>query len=278
MLCSPSRQNQLLLHARRATLVVMLATLPVACSDQPSAAELERLITHDARFTTPKTWRVPRRMILASRYGTTHGALHLTDQDWASVDWVTHALDRNHFVKVVDNATPMASSSPRIVADTSPTWDTMKNESYEHYIDVSLTTEAERSGDFTEDDDDPEPGYANLPSSRTPGWRLAIARRKFERVVQVLDNSATTETVLPGNAVAYFEFRWMPTATGALFDQGGDAITQLDQMSWSNARQLFRFDSRLPQRAKVYLNRVEKGHWIVKGMECGKCGWFNDQP
>src|SRR5262245_6752018 len=101
MLCSPFWRKQRLLAARRAPLVVMLAVLPAACSDKPSASEVERLITHDARFTTPKSARIPRRIILAMRYGTSHGGLHLTGQDWVQVDWVTHALSTNGLVNVV---------------------------------------------------------------------------------------------------------------------------------------------------------------------------------
>jgi len=267
-----------MLRSLRCPLVVMLAILSTGCGDKPSSAEVERLVTHDWRFTTPKSARIPRRIALAMRYGTSHPALHLSQQDWVSVDWVTHALYVNRFVRLADNAYASGERNIFRQRDTSSYGASLDDDAYEHMIDVRLTPEAEQSGDFTEDDDVPEPGMGYLPASRTPGWKLAVARRKFERVVEVLDKSATTETVLAGNAVAYFEFRWVPTAAGALFDQGGDAIGHLDQTSWSNAKQFFKLDSRVPQRAKVYLNRVEKGRWIVKGMECGKCGWFDAHP
>jgi hypothetical protein len=277
-------------HVRRTSAVVMLASLSVlgACGDKPSKAEAERLITQYAKFKIPKTVRVPKRIVVAPGYGNfSHSGLHLRPEDWQQIDWVTHSLDAGHYVSVVDNARPSASSS------TAPTFASSSNDedgpttyyrppshedTYEHYIDVRLTPDAEQSGDFVEDDDDPEPGFYNLPSPKTPGWKLVVARRKLEGIVEILDFSATTETVLRGNAVAYFDFRWVPTTAGSLFDQGSDAFAHLDQASWANARQMMKLDSRVPQRAKVYFNRVEKGRWIVKGMECGRCGYFDDHP
>ena len=247
---------------RRAAATLSLAVLATACGDKPSKQEAERLITQYPLFKTPKTARIPQRIVLGMAYGNSHPGLQLTNEDWLNVDWVTHALSTARYVRVVDNARPMA----------------MNDDSYEHFINVALTAEGQQTGDFVDDEDDPEPGWGNLPPSRTPGWKVAIARRKLEGIVELLDKNTSTERILPGNAVAYIDFKWIPTTTGVLFDQGGDDINRLGLQAAANARQFFKLDSRLPLRAKVYFNRVEKGRWMVKGMECGRCGWFTATP
>ena len=261
----------------------VLAFASACGGDHPSKSEAERLIRQYSRFQIPKTVRIPRRIVLAQGYGNARPSLHLKPEDWQYIDWVTHSLNAAGYVNIVDNARPMSfgmnMSLPRYQDPSDEDYQRPSHEdSYEHYIDVRLTPQGEQSGDFAEDDDDPEPGLYNLPPARTPGWKLIVARRKLEGIVEILDKSASKETVLPGNAVAYFDFKWVPTSTGTLFDQGSDAFTHLSLQSGSNARQMMKLDSRLPQRAKVFFNRVEKGHWIVKGMECGRCGYFDEHP
>jgi hypothetical protein len=243
---------------RRAAFVVLLALLTSACNDKPSKSEAEGLIAKYVAFRAPKTVRVPRRIVLRSAgYASSYSKLRLDWDDFAQIDWVTQSMEQMHVVRVADNARMATGPS----------------ESYDHYIDVYPTPEALESGDFVEDEDDPPPTPWG-PPNKVPGWKVAVAHRKLDGVTEILDHTATTETVVRGQAVAYFDFKWVATKSGFAYDQATSEFASLRRGPWAAARQL-NIDSRIPLRAKALFFQDKNGRWYVRAMECGRCGGFD---
>jgi hypothetical protein len=237
--------------ARRCLLLLGAASL-VACADKPSTEEAERLIAAYPAFAAPKTVRLPSRIHVRGYQMSGWDNTQIRPGD-NRVSWVMQSLESEQRIAVVHTV-----SNPTGISAA------------DHLYDITPTLESMKTGDFAEDEGEAQADY-NV--NNTPGWVVSLGRRKVVVVSRILDKSVTTETVLPGNAIAEFEFAWVPTTTGTVFDQGGDEIDHLTGIAERGARGL-QMDSRIRWAARAYLNRTAKGKWIVTGLRCGKCKDF----
>lgn len=223
-----------------------------ACSDKPSEEEALRLVSAYPAFANPKTVRLPSSIHVRGYQMSGWDNTRVASGD-SRVSWVMQSLESALAITVVHTV-----SNPTGVSAA------------DHLFDIRPTPESMKTGDFTEDEGEAQSDY-NV--SNTPGWVVALGRRKIAKVIQILDKSVTTETVLPGNAVVEFEFVWVPTSTGVLYDQAGDEIEHLTGETYRQARGL-QMDSRIKWAARAYLNRTVKGRWMVTGVRCGRCRDF----
>ena len=233
----------------RAALLLGLALSMAACSDRPSEEEATKLIAAYPAFANPKTVRLPSRITVRGYQmsGWDNTAIEKGD---SRVSWVMQSLEigqRINVVHTVSNPTGISAA--------------------DHLYDIRPTDESMKTGDFTEDEGE---AFASYNVNNTPGWVVSVGRRRLTKITRILDKSATTETVLPGNAVVEFEFTWVPTVTGSIFDQGSDEIESLSGIAYRGAKAL-QMDSRITWGARAYLNRTVKGRWMVTGWRCGRC-------
>src|SRR4051812_17359407 len=243
MLRSPSSRHMLL---------ALAAASIVACSDKPSTEEAAKLIAAYPAFASPKTVRLPSRIHVRGYQMSGWDNTQVKPGD-NRVSWVMQSLDASQRIAVVHTV-----SNPTGISAA------------DHLYDITPTPESMKTGDFAADEGEAEADYFH---NDTPGWVVTLGRRKITTISRILDKSVTTETVLPGNAVAEFEFVWVPTTTGEVFDQGGNEIDHLSGIAERGARGL-QMDSRIRWAARAYLNRTSKGKWIVTGVRCGKCRDF----
>lgn len=243
---------------------VLATALTAACGSRttPSRSEAERLIAEYPAFAHPRSVRLPSRIVIPSGFSSPLTRRNIDPEDLGSVDWVTQALEQRGAVRLTDY--------PRVAPGTV--------EEYDHFIYVAPTAEALATGDFI-DDEDPPTVAPFLRISKTPGWRVALARREVVRTTKIVDHSEATETVPFGSAHVHFEFRWRPTSTGDTFDQGRDDFLTLRRAAFTAARRLD-IDSRVPIAATATFRRDTAGKWRVVQIDCGRrCNAFDpDAP
>jgi hypothetical protein len=71
--------------------------------------------------------------------------------------------------------------------------------------------------------------------------------------------------------MANFDFHWIPTAIGKLFDQGSLGFDDLPGDLQRATVQAAALDSRATYNGRAWLTRDKKGEWMVTLFDCRRC-------
>ena len=203
-------------------------------------------------FTDPKMAVVPRRIEVHT--DESFGSGSLDDRQLDEVDAVVAILHANRLIDVAD----MHSSDG--------------DGGYVHILSIAPASDA--PADLFVETDEPSRDASWRDVRKTPGWRVMLARPQFDRVWQIHDahSAADNEKISPGYDLAYFDFHWMPTEIGKLFDESGVNYEDLSPELQAAQRQLDGpLDSRLKYSGRAWLTRDKNGDWKVTLFECWRC-------
>jgi hypothetical protein len=234
-------------------LLAPLLLLPLlSCGyPKPSPAVVADVLSHSSGFVEPKTVLIPRR--IEARTDATFGGGALDDGQLIKVDPVLAILHANRVVQIQDVYAPDGGRG-----------------GYYHILTVSPGSDV--SPDLFVESDEPPSGPTWSQIKKTPGWRVTLGRREIIKVWQVIDSSSPmADKLSPGYVLASFDFHWIPTEIGKLFDQGTLAFDELPrelQLATISAGDL---DSRASYAARAWLTRDQSGAWRVTMIDCRRC-------
>lgn len=216
----------------------------------PSPKAVVEALGH-SQFIDPKTVEIPRR--IEARTPSSFGGGALDDKQLATLDPVVAILHANNIVDIQDAYGPDAGTG-----------------GYMHVITV--TPSSSTSPDLFVESDGPVQDAMWGKVRKTPGWHVTLARREVLRVWQVIDSSSPmADKLSPGYVLASFDFRWIPTDIGKLFDQGAFSFDDLSrdlQLATINAGDL---DTRATYAGRAWLTRDKNGAWKVTLFDCRRC-------
>lgn len=203
-------------------------------------------------FTDPRMVTVPRRIEVHT--DESFGSGSLTDRQLDDVDAVVAILHANKLIDVND----LHSSDG--------------DGGYVHILSIAPASDA--PSDLFVETDEPtrDPSWKDV--QKTPGWHVMLARGQLDRVWQIHDaqSAGDNEKISPGYILAYFDFHWMPTEIGKLFDESGVDYEELSPELQAARRQLERpLDSRLKNSGRAWLTRDRNGDWKVTLFDCWRC-------
>ena len=204
-----------------------------------------------SQFIDPKTVEIPRR--IEAHTPSSFGGGTLDDKQLASLDPVVAILHANNIVDIQDAYGPDGGTG-----------------GYMHVITVSPS--ANMSPDLFAESEGPVQDAMWGKVRRTPGWHVTLARREVLRVWQVIDSSSPmADKLSPGYVLASFDFHWIPTDVGKVFDQGAFSFDDLSrdlQLATINAGDL---DTRATYAGRAWLTRDKSGAWKVTLFDCRRC-------
>jgi hypothetical protein len=216
----------------------------------PSPKAVAAALGHSA-FTEPKTVDIPRR--IDAHTPASFGGGALDDRELATVDPVVAILHANKIVEIQDSYGPDGGTG-----------------GYLHIITVAPASSA--VPELFVEADGPAEDVRWRPIRKTPGWHVTLARREILKVWQVIDSSSPlADKLSPGYVLASFDFHWIPTDIGKLFDQGSldfDDLPRDLQLASVNAGDL---DTRATYAARAWLTRDKNGEWRVTLFDCRRC-------
>lgn len=218
---------------------------------KPSPAVVAEVVSHSSAFVEPKTILIPRRVDAHTEASMGGGALD--DRQLAKLDPVLGILHANKIVEIQDVYGPDGGTG-----------------GYFHSLTVVPASGV--SPDLFVETDEPPSGPPWSQVKKTPGWRVTLGRREIIKVWQVIDSSSPmADKLSPGYVLASFDFHWIPTDIGKLFDQGSLAFDDLPrelQLATVSAGDL---DSRASYAARAWLTRDKSGSWRVTMIDCRRC-------
>ena len=235
------------------TLLAPFLLLPLlSCGyPKPSPTAVREALERSSTFVEPKTILVARR--IEARLDPSYGVGALDDRQLSRLDPVLAVLHANKLVDIQDVYGPDAQSG-----------------GYYHVLNV--TPAADAPADLFVDASDETMGTPFSPAARTAGWRISLGQRKVIKVWQIIDsNSPMAERLSPGYVLASFDFRWIPSEAGKLFDQ---ASLTFDELPTEQQRAIIwagDLDSRRDFSARAWLTRGSDGAWKVTLFDCRRC-------
>lgn len=234
----------------RRLLAFLLLPLLSCGNPKPSPKAVAEALGRASTFVEPKMVVIPRR--IEARTPPTFGGGALDDRQLATIDPVVGILHANKMVNVQDVYGPDPGTG-----------------GYSHIITVTPASDA--APDLFTETDEPgtDPTWQHI--RKTPGWRVTLGRRELVRVWQVNDASSPNEKLSPGYVIARFDFHWIPTDIGKLFDQGDISFDDLPrdlQVASVNAGDL---DTRKTYAGQAWLTRDNTGEWKVTMFDCRRC-------
>lgn len=235
-------------------LIAPLLLLPlVSCGyPKPSSKELEAALMRTSGFTDPKMVVLPRRIEVHTDESIGGGSLD--DRQLEEVDVTVAILHANRLVDVHDVHSSDGDGG------------------YMHIISIAPASDAPADLFVETDEPSKDPSWRSV--RRTPGWRVILARRQFDLVWKIHDahSKAENEKILPGFVLAYFDFHWVPTEIGKLFDESGANYEDLSPELQAARRQLEGpLDGRLKYSGRAWLTRDRNGDWKVTLFDCWRC-------
>lgn len=240
------------LLARSGSALAPFLMLPLlSCGNsKPSPKAVAEAVGHATSFIEPKAVTIPRR--IEARTPAEFGGGVLDDRQLATIDPVLAILHANKLVDLQDVYGPEPGTG-----------------GYSHIITIAPTSGA--APDLFVESDEPgsDPTWGSV--RKTPGWRVTLGRRELTKVWQINDSSSPNEKISPGYVLARFDFHWIPTDIGKLFDEGDLSFDNLPtelQRASVNAGGL---DSRASYVGQAYLTRDKNGDWRVTMFECRRC-------
>ena len=187
-------------------LLAPLLLLPLlSCGyPKPSPAAVAQALSKSSAFTEAKTVLIPRRVEARTEGSMGGGALD--DNQLAKLDPVLGILRANKIVDVQDVYGPDGGSG-----------------GYFHILTVTPASGVSPELFVESEEPGGDPSWSRV--KKTPGWRVTLGRRELIKVWQVIDSSSPmADKLSPGYVLASFDFRWIPTEIGKLFDQGALAF------------------------------------------------------
>ena len=235
-------------------LIAAFLLLPlVSCGyPKPSPKDVEAALMRSGGFTDPRMVTVPRRIDVNT--DESFGSGSLDDRQLADVDAVVAILHANKLIDVAD----LHSSDG--------------DGGFMHVLSIAPATDAPSDLFVETDEPSKDPSWRDV--RKTPGWHVMLARGQFDRVWQIHDaqSAGDNEKISPGYVLAYFDFHWVPTEVGRLFDESGVDYEELSPELQAARRQLERpLDSRLKNSGRAWLTRDKNGDWKVTLFECWRC-------
>jgi hypothetical protein len=234
-------------------LLAPLLLLPLlSCGyPKPSAAAVAAALQRSSSFVEPKTVLVPRR--LEARTEASVGGGALDDRQLAKLDPVLGILHANKIIDVQDVYGPDGGRG-----------------GYFHILTV--TPAGGSPADLFVESDESPTAPAWSPIHKTAGWRVTLGRRELIKVSQVIDSSSpVAERLSPGYVLASFDFRWIPTEIGKVFDQASPTFDDLPEQLQKATISAGDLDSRASYAARAWLTRDKTGEWRVTMMDCRRC-------
>lgn len=242
-----------MLSSRRLIASLLLPPLVSCGYPKPSPKDVEAaLMRAGGGFTDPKMVVVPRRIEVHT--DESFGSGSLDDRQLDEVDVVVATLHANKLIDVAD----LHSSDG--------------DGGYQHILSITPASDAPTELFVETDEPGRDPSWEAV--RKTPGWRIMLARRQFDLVWQIHDahSAGDNEKISPGYVLAYFDFHWIPTEIGKLFDESGASYEDLSPEQQAVRRQLDGpLDSHLKYSARAWLTRDKKGDWKVTLFECWRC-------
>jgi len=240
-----------LLRAR--SQIALFLWLPlVACgSSKPSQKDVAEALKVSSQFTPPKTALVWKELYV--RTGEDAGGGALNNKLLSKVDGVLPILRANELVAIEDQAVSSGDGGYMHMMRITPT-------------DAGVATKA-----FLETDEQPPPDpYSH--ERRVAGWKVALAHRELVRVIDILTaGDPLADKLSPGYVQANFEFKWVPTEVGALFDQASTSFDDLSEEDQRAAKWAGKLDSRQTYGARAWLHKDKELKWVVTGINCPRC-------
>ena len=236
------------LLARSLLAPFLLLPLLSCAYPRPSADAVEKALGRASTYVEPKTILVPRR-IEAFTDGSAGGG-PLDDHHLAKIDAALAILHVNHLVEIQDVYGPGGDGG------------------YLHIVTVSPAADAP-PGLFTEVDEATVEDRFGPRVRRTPGWRIALAQRKLVGISQILDSgSPAADRLSPGYVLVGFEFRWIPTSAGKLFDQAAPEFDDLPADLRIATMYAGDLDSHRTFAGRAWMTRDKNGAWKVTLFDC----------
>jgi hypothetical protein len=231
---------------------LLLLSLGSCGYPKPSSKEIEAALQRAGWFTDPKMAVIPRRIEVHT--DESFGSGSLDDRQLNEVDVVVATLHANKLIDFTD-----AHSSDG-------------DGGYMHIVSIAPASDA--SPDLFVETDEPGHDPSWQAVRKTPGWRVILAKRRFDTAWQIHDahTAADNEKISPGYVLAYFDFHWIPTEIGKLFDDAGANYEDLSPEQQATRRQLEGpLDSQLKYSGRAWLTRDRDGDWKVTLVECWRC-------
>lgn len=231
------------------TLLAPFLLLPLlSCGyPKPSADAVERALGRASTFIEPKTILVPRRIEAPTAAEIGGGALD--DSQLAKIDAVVAILHANRLVDVQDVYGPNGDGG------------------YLHIITVQPSPGASAALFAETEETTSDPLWSRV--RRTAGWRVTLAERKITGISDILDsNSPAADRLSPGYVLVRFEFRWMPTEVGKLFDQGAPEFDDLSRELRYATVYAGDLDTRRSFGGRAWMTRGKDGAWYVTLFDC----------
>ena len=237
------------------SLLAPLLLLPLlSCGyPKPTPKVVAAALAHSSTFVEPKTVIIPRRVETNTDASMGGGALD--DRQLAKIHPVLAILHANKLVDIQDVYGPDGGSG-----------------GYFHILTIAPASTASPDLFIETNEPAPQPPFWATKVRETPGWRVTLGRREIIKVWRVIDSSSpVADRLSPGYVLAEFDFHWIPTDIGSLFDQGAlgfdDLSTDL-QRATINAGDL---DTRATYAARAWLTRDKEGEWKVTLFDCRRC-------
>lgn len=235
-------------------LIAPLLLLPLlSCGyPTPSPKNVEAALTRTGGFTDPKMVAIPRRIEVHT--DESFGSGPLDDRQLDEVDVVVAILHTNKLIDVSDVHSSDGDGG------------------YMHILSIAPSSDAPSDLFIETDEPSKDPTWEAV--RKTPGWRVMLARRQFDRVWQIHDahSAGDNEKISPGYVLAYFDFHWIPTEVGTLFDESGANYEDLSAEQQAVRRQLEGpLDSSLKYSGRAWLTRDRNGDWKATLVDCWRC-------
>ena len=238
--------------SRRLIAPLLLVPLLSCGYPTPSPREFEAALKRTGGFTDPRMVVVPRRIEVHS--DESFGSGPLDDRQLEEVDVIVAILHANKLIDVSD----LHSSDG--------------DGGYQHILSIRPASDA--PADLFVETDEPGKDASWAAARKTPGWHVMLAQRQFDLVWQMHDahSKGDNERISPGYILAYYDFHWIPTEIGKLFDEAGANYEDLSPELQAARQQLEGpLDSRLKYSARAWLTRDRNGDWKVTLVECWRC-------
>jgi hypothetical protein len=217
---------------------------------KPSPKAVAEALGRSTTFGEPKMVTIPRRIDAQTPAEIGGGALD--DQQLAKIDPVVAILHANKLVDVQDIYGPEPGTG-----------------GYSHIISIAPASGS--APDLFVETDEPgtDPTWQKI--RKTPGWRVTLGRRELIRVWQVNDATSPNERLSPGYVLARFDFHWIPTDIGKLFDQAALSFDDMPPNLQHASLQAGGLDSHASYAGQAVLTRDKNGGWRVTLFECRRC-------
>jgi hypothetical protein len=233
--------------------IALLLWLPLlACGgSKPSHKDVAAALKASSQFTPPKAALVWKELYV--RTGEEAGGGALNDKLLSKVDGVLPILRANDLVAIEDQAVSSGDGGYMHMMRVTPT-------------DAGVATKA-----FLGTDEQP-PADPYSRERRVAGWKVALAHRELVRVLDIIAaGDPTADKLSPGYVQANFEFKWIPTEVGALFDQGSTSFDDLSEEDQRAAKWAGKLDSRKLYVGRAWLHKDKELKWVVTGINCTRC-------